>query len=79
MTMKTTMLQVDGIRCPKCEEKIKKALVRLNGIKSTETDRAAGTVSVVHEEPEADINAIVAAIEAIDDHKFSVKSIISAD
>ena len=62
--MKKT-LKVEGMMCPHCEARVKKALEAVPGVESAVADHAAGTAVVTLSAPVAD-EALRAAVEAQD-------------
>ena len=55
-----TTVNVDGMSCSGCEDNVTDALGELPGVESASADREAGTATV---EGDADVDAVVAAIE----------------
>ncbi len=55
-----TELSISGMTCDHCQRAVKSALESVEGVRSASVDLAAGTARVVGE---ADLNALVAAIE----------------
>lgn len=54
-------LKVEGLMCPKCEARVKKALEALTGVESAVADRVTGTALVKGEN--LDVAALRAAVE----------------
>ena len=54
-------LNVEGLMCPKCEARVKKALEALTGVESAVADRTAGTAVIKGES--LDTAALKAAVE----------------
>lgn len=46
----TVLLEVDGMSCVNCENRVKAGLMAAKGIQSVDTDLTAGTVEVEHDE-----------------------------
>ena len=63
-TMKKT-LKVEGMMCPHCEARVKKALEAVEGVESAVADHELGTAVVTLREPVAD-EVLKAAVEAQD-------------
>lgn len=70
--MKTDLIKVEGMHCEKCEAKVKNALIELDGVSSVEVNLNDKLVSVSHDGRSGMEELVESAIEAIDDHKFSV-------
>ncbi len=70
--MKTAMIKVEGMHCEKCEAKVKNALTEIDGVSKVEVSLDDKLVSVLHDGRVGMDELVVSAIEAIDDHKFSV-------
>ena len=70
--MKTAMIKVEGMHCEKCEAKVKNAITVLDGVSKVEVSLNDKLVSVSHDGRAGMDELVVSAIEAIDDHKFSV-------
>ena len=54
-------LKVEGMMCPKCEARVRKALEALDGVESAVADRTAGSAVVKGEG--LDTTALKAAVE----------------
>ncbi len=63
--MMTKTLKVEGMMCPHCEARVKKALEALAGVESAVADHTAGTAVVTLSAPVED-DALRAAVEAQD-------------
>jgi Cu2+-exporting ATPase len=59
----TTTLKIEGMMCPHCEARVKKALEALEGVESAAVSHEAGTAVVVGS---ADFETLKAAVEAQD-------------
>ena len=55
-----TTIDVEGMSCTGCEDNVTEALGELPGVEAASADHEAGTATV---EGDADVNAVVAAIE----------------
>jgi len=55
-----TTIDIDGMSCTSCEDNVTDALGELPGVESASADHEAGTATV---EGDADVNAVVAAVE----------------
>ena len=53
--------KVDGMMCPKCEARVKKALEAISGVESAIADRTTGTATVTGEN--LDLVALKAAVK----------------
>ena len=53
--------KVDGLMCPKCEARVKKALEALEGVESAVADRISGTATVTGEN--LDLAVLKAAVK----------------
>ena len=62
-TNMTTTLKIEGMMCPHCEARVKKALEALDGVESAVVSHEAGTAVVTGS---ADIETMKAAVEAQD-------------
>ena len=62
-TAMTTTLKIEGMMCPHCEARVKKALEALEGVDSAVVSHEAGTAVVTGS---ADFEAMKAAVEAAD-------------
>ncbi len=56
-----TSFKVDGMMCPKCEARVKKALEAISGVESAIADRTTGTATVTGEN--LDLVALKAAVK----------------
>ena len=56
-----TSFKVDGMMCPKCEARVKKALEAISGVESANADRTTGTATVTGEN--LDLVALKAAVK----------------
>ena len=56
-----TSFKVDGMMCPKCEARVKKALEAISGVESAIADRNTGTATVTGEN--LDLVALKAAVK----------------
>ena len=54
-------LNVEGLMCPKCEARVKKALEALAGVESAVADRTTGTAVIKGESLDTDV--LKAAVE----------------
>lgn len=72
--MKTVVLQVQGIFCPKCVEKLQETLGKVKGLKQCQVTEDYQQVSVIYEEQWIDVADIRQQIEAVPDKKFVVLS-----
>ena len=61
----TKTLKVEGMMCPHCEARVKKALEALAGVESAVADHTAGTAVVTLSAPVED-DVLRAAVEAQD-------------
>ena len=59
----TTTLKIEGMMCPHCEARVKKALEALDGVESAVVSHEAGTAVVTGT---ADFETMKAAVEAQD-------------
>jgi len=64
-TNMTTTLKIEGMMCPHCEARVKKALEALDGVESAVVSHEAGTAVVTGS---ADFETMKAAVEAQDYH-----------
>ena len=62
-TQMTTTLKIEGMMCPHCEARVKKALEALDGVESAVVSHEAGTAVVTGS---ADFETMKAAVEAAD-------------
>jgi copper chaperone CopZ len=58
-------LQVDGMHCGDCSEKIATALKGLTGVNAAASDYQTGRTEVAYDAAKADVKAILAAIEKL--------------
>lgn len=65
------VLEVDGMTCTGCESRIEKVLGRLDGVRTTSADHAAGEVRVLFDPDQTSPEAIAAAIS---DAGFEVRT-----
>ena len=72
--MKTVVLQVQGIFCPKCVKKLQETLGKVKGIGQCQVTEDYQQVSVTYEEQWIDAAKIRQQIEAVPDKKFIVLS-----
>jgi sulfite exporter TauE/SafE/copper chaperone CopZ len=63
--MQTETIRVGGMTCVNCQNRIRKKLKSLAGVKSAEVDYAAGTAKVTYDEAAVDLVAITGAIESL--------------
>lgn len=63
-------VSVEGMACSNCEEKIKEALLKLNGVQSVVVDLNLKKVSVEYDEEKVFIDVIKGTIE---DQGYDVK------
>ena len=61
----TKTLKVEGMMCPHCEARVKKALEAIPGVESAVADHTRGTAVVTLHAPVAD-EVLTAAVEAQD-------------
>ena len=61
----TKTLKVEGMMCPHCEARVKKALEAVPGVESAVADHNLGTAVVTLNAPVAD-EVLIAAVEAQD-------------
>ena len=65
MSMVNTQLEISGMGCNKCVERITDSLLKLPGIKSVEIDLAQKSANITYEDSKVDIPAILHTIEDI--------------
>ena len=58
-----TEIKVEGMHCPHCVMRVKKASEAVENVKSAEVDLESGKAVITHEN--ADISAVVSAINAL--------------
>lgn len=68
--MKHIAVSVEGMSCSNCEEKIKEALLRLNGVQSVVVDLNLKKVSVEYDDEKVFLDVIKGTIE---DQGYDVK------
>jgi len=56
--VKTSRIPVHGLSCADCEERLQKAVSRLEGISNVEADSRTGVVTVSYDLLETDLSAI---------------------
>ena len=61
----TKTIKIEGMMCPHCEARVKKALEALEGVTNAVADHTAGTAVVTMSAPVAD-EVLRAAVEAQD-------------
>ena len=61
----TKTIKIEGMMCPHCEARVKKALEALEGVTNAVADHTAGTAVVTMSTPVAD-EVLRAAVEAQD-------------
>ena len=59
----TCTLKIEGMMCPHCEARVRKALEALDGVESAVVSHVSGTAIVTGS---ADVEALKAAVEAQD-------------
>jgi sulfite exporter TauE/SafE/copper chaperone CopZ len=64
-SMQTETIRVGGMTCVNCQNRIKKKLKSLIGVKSAEVDYVVGTAKVTYDEAVIDLTAIAGAIESL--------------
>lgn len=67
--MKTTVFKVEGMHCPKCVEKVNKAVGKLAGVQEANANLEQKNVTVQHDGRNGIDESIIRAIEALE---FSV-------
>ena len=63
--MQTETIRVGGMTCVNCQNRIRKKLKSLAGVKAAVVDYAAGTAKVTYDEAVVDLAAITGAIESL--------------
>ena len=69
-----TILRAEGFSCPSCVGKIEKQVGRLDGVEDVTVKFASGRVEVDHDESQASVDDIVAAIASAHDGDIRVES-----
>ncbi|MFZ5974144.1 MAG: copper chaperone CopZ [Bacillota bacterium] len=70
MAIVNNVLSVEGMSCSHCENRVKKAVGALDGVKSVAVDLAGKTVTVEYDPDRATVQAIS---EAIEDQGYEVQ------
>ncbi len=68
--MVTETLKVTGMHCPKCTERVERAVGALAGVESVKADFEADTCVVVYD---GEVSTLAAIKEAIDEEDFVVE------
>jgi sulfite exporter TauE/SafE/copper chaperone CopZ len=63
--MQTETIRVGGMTCVNCQNRIRKKLKSLAGVKAAVVDYAAGTAKITYDETAVDLAAIAEAIESL--------------
>ena len=63
--MQIKTIRVGGMTCVNCQNRIRKKLKTLIGVKAAVVDYAAGTAKVTYDEAVVDLAAITGAIESL--------------
>ena len=58
-----SLIKVDGMHCPHCAARVKKASESIANVKGAEVDLEKGKATIQHDN--ADLNAVVDAINAL--------------
>ena len=56
-------IKVDGMHCPHCVMRVKKASEAVENVSSADVNLETGTATITHEH--ADMNAVISAINAL--------------
>jgi len=63
MSIVNTQLEIKGMGCNKCVERITESILKLPGIKSVEIDLNLKSANITYEDSDVDIPTILHAIE----------------
>jgi copper chaperone CopZ len=64
MSITTTTIQVQGMRCDGCAQSVKQGLLGVAGVRTATVDRPGGRAVVEHDAAQADAGTLVRAVRA---------------